>query len=446
MKTLSLKPWPHPWLLFYSTLMLFGIVGLGYFVEQSDFASIVSYYGVAFIAYLGILLAPGKSLHLPFLFGLAILLRVILLFGLPLLSDDVYRFIWDGRLLIQGYNPFNFTPTYYIEQGIEIPGIDQVLYDRLNSPDYFTIYPPVAQAIFAFSCWLFPSSIFGASAVMKLFLIGAEIGTIILLIRLVQDFGFEKDRVLLYALNPLVIVEIAGNLHFEGAMVFFLVLALYWLNRSKLTGGAIAMSLSIASKLLPLMFLPFFIRRLGWRKAFLYFGILGTACLLLFAPLLNAVFLENFGQSLDLYFRKFEFNGSVYYLLRWIGYQEYGYNQIQYIGPALALGTLLGISTVALFEKDDSWKGLPGKMLFAITLYLLFTTTVHPWYVSLPVVLCLFTRFRYPILWSALITLTYINYSYPVYQENMTVVLIEYLLVFIFLALEISVWRKAPVL
>ena len=68
-------------------------------------------------------------------------------------------------------------------------------------------------------------------------------------------------------------------------------------------------------------------------------------------------------------------------------------------------------------------------MLFAICLYLLFTTTVHPWYVALPVVLCLFTRFRFPILWSGLIWLTYFNYSGEVYEEKLWAVTVEYILV-----------------
>ena len=110
---------------------------------------------------------------------------------------------------------------------------------------------------------------------------------------------------------------------------------------------------------------------------------------------------------------------------------------IAYIGPSLALGTLLGICAMALFEKTLSFQQLFVKMLFAISIYLIFTTTVHPWYASLPLVLCLFTNFRYPVLWTALITLTYINYSYASYHENLWVVAMEYSIVFIVFVYEI---------
>ena len=99
---------------------------------------------------------------------------------------------------------------------------------------------------------------------------------------------------------------------------------------------------------------------------------------------------------------------------------------------------LLGILTVTFLEKNFNWQNLFEKMLFAIYFYLAFATIVHPWYVTLPVMLCLFTRFRFPILWSGLIFLTYINYSYDEYFENLWMVGIEYVLVFSFLIYELK--------
>ncbi|MEL6721147.1 MAG: mannosyltransferase, partial [Bacteroidota bacterium] len=209
-------------------------------------------------------------------------------------------------------------------------------------------------------------------------------------------------------------------------------------SNKKVIYSALSFALSIASKLLPLMFLPLLIKRLGWQKSLLYFSIVGSTVLLLFLPLISGAFLQNFGNSLDLYFRKFEFNASIYYLIRWIGFQIKGFNLIAKIGPALALGTLIGISALSLYERKPKIDRLPLMMLFAICIYLSFTTTVHPWYVSLPLVLCCFTNFRFPVLWSGLIFLTYINYSYTSYQENLWVVGLEYVLVWVFFIFELK--------
>ncbi len=433
-----------------SNIWLIGLLGalsgycafiLGYQVTQSDFAWIISHYGAWFLAFWIIYkLSNQEQLQILLLLGLG--LRLLLVFGLPTLSDDIYRFIWDGRLWLNGINPFDHKPIYYIQNEINIPGLELSLYEQLNSPEYFTIYPPAAQLVFIISCWLFPNSILGSAIMMKLFLLAAEIGSLILIQKLLLHFKLSPKLILLYALNPLIILEITGNLHFEGAMIFFLLLALWYWSQNNWWKGAVAMTLSIVSKLLPLMFLPFVIRRLGWKKSLLSFFLIGVLSIASFVPLFNAAFIANFSESLDLYFRRFEFNGSIYFLSRWIGYQWEGYNLIAFIGPALAMVTLISVTLFALLERSSDWKSWPGRALFAITVYLLMTTTVHPWYLSLPVVLCIFTPLRYPILWSGLIFMTYINYSYTPYYENLWVVGIEYLVLFMFMGMEF--FRKLP--
>jgi len=416
-------------------LLLYSIYVLGYSVEQSDFAQIAIHFGIAFLAYAGLyLLSKKRWIPLLLLFGGA--LRLLLVFGLPNLSDDIYRFVWDGRLLLQGLNPFDYKPIYYAEQGFQVPGLTPELFEKLNSPEYFTIYPPVAQLVFLIANWFFPSSIWGASLVMKCFLLTAESGVIFILVKLLQHFKLPIKLALLYALNPLLIIEIVGNLHFEGMMIFFLLLAYwFWIN-SSWWKGAFFMALAIASKLLPLLFLPFLIRRMGWIKSLKTFALIGGLLILFFLPLFSGVFLSNFSDSLDLYFRRFEFNGSIYYFFRWLGYQYVGHNLIARIGPILALCTFILINAMALLEREKDWKSWASRSLAAISVYLFFTTTVHPWYVSLPVVLCIFSSYRFPILWSALITLTYINYSYGKYAENLWIVLLEYTVLFFFIGWE----------
>lgn len=460
--------------------MLTGLAYLALQVQQSDFYPLITIYAFLFGAYLFIY-HKAKPAQLGFWLLLAIAMRLFLVWTMPLLSDDVYRFIWDGRLIVNGYNPFNYLPSTLIEQGPEVPGLTRALYESLNSPNYYTIYPPIAQATFATAVWLFPHSIYGEMVVMKLFLFGFELGSIWLILRLLLHWQLPLKNVLLYALNPLVIIEVSGNLHYEGAMVFFLLLAIWLLTQNRRHWSAVMMAFSVAAKLLPLMFFPFLVKRLGrgrvgaenqvwqglltlsnWKKRVFrtelqektmlyvkdwfsidymkntqYFLLCFTIIGLLFSPLMNDVFIQNFSNSLGLYFQKFEFNASVYYLFRWLGFQIIGYNIIATIGPILAMGTLSGILLMFILERNPSLKNLATRMLWAICLYLLFTTTVHPWYTCLPIVLCVFTRFRFPIIWSGLIYLTYINYSYPSYFENLFVVGIEYGVVVLFFFIEL---------
>ena len=447
------------WRLAVGLALLVGAVAyLGFAVDRRITAQLFLAFGASFAGY-GLLVYRPAAGQLRWLAGVGIALRLALVFAFPLLSDDVYRFLWDGYLIAAGHNPFAELPGYYLEAGRAVPGLTQELFDKLNSPEYYTIYPPVAQAVFTAAVWLFPTSWYGAAVVMKLFLFACELGTLFLLWQLLREHGEaagaqvqgdgRESRVvgpanlLYYWLNPLIILEITGNLHFEGAMVFFLLLAYYFLRRSAWVRAAAAMAASVASKLLPLLLLPYLIRRL-WGRPFWVFSVaFGVCCLLFFAPLLLAPgFLSGFSSSLELYQQKFEFNASLYYLARAVGYWWVGWNQIAVLGPFLAKVAAVGILVLALLDGRGGWRSLPEGWLFAFVLYLLCATTVHPWYLSVPLVLCCFTRWRFPLVWSAFIMLTYVSYATDPYQENLLLVGLEYGVVAVFATYEYRRWRS----
>lgn len=415
-------------------------VALAYFTPRTQLYQLLFLGAVAFAAYAWLL---KSSLTLKKGFWLALGFRLIFLVAYPPLSDDYFRFIWDGYLVANGENPFLHLPVYYIQAAnqIAIPGINAELYNRLNSPHYFTVYPPVCQFIFGCAISVGQENYLLACLVMRLFIIAAEIGSIFIFIRLLKYLNLPEKRVWLYALNPLVIVELTGNLHFEALLIFFLLAGIYLLVKQK-TMSAVVFGLAIGIKLLPLMLLPFVWRYLGFRKM-LQFGIMvvGTV-LLLFLPFLTSSLIQNILSSLDLYFQKFEFNAGIYYLLRWLGYQIYGYNQIQYIGPLLSLVTLAGILFVAFRLKKANIYQLTEAFLGAFTIYLLLATIVHPWYITTLVALSVLTNWRFPMLWSGLALLSYAAYQNATYDENLYLVALEYLLVFAAIFYE---WRKRSI-
>ncbi len=418
-------------------------IWLGYFVEQEQFLAIIAGYAPFFLLYLFVYVRTEKA-ALDFWLGVGVFLRIILLFSFPNLSDDIYRFVWDGHLINHGFNPFDHLPGYYIENDV-LPGVlTPELYNLLNSKEYYTVYPPVLQAIFAVSTWLFPQSIAASGVAMKSFLLLGEIGSIWLIGKLLMHFKLPAKNALLYALNPLVIVEVTGNIHFEGLMVFFLLLAFWWLRSSTPKmhiGSALAMAGSIASKLLPLMFLPFLIKKMGWRSV-RYFTIIGVALLLLFAPLLNGLFFNNFGASLDLYFRRFEFNASLFYILEWIYLVVFNEDYVNlFLGPALAFVAFFAIIALVVWRRA-SWRALPTSWLFAVSIYLLCTTTVHPWYLCLPVALSVFTNWRYPIAWSGLVVLSYSHYWGGVFYERFEFIILEYVILLGYFIYEAFYLRK----
>lgn len=407
-------------------------------ISRSDTLPLLAVWGFLFVLYGLAIVFKADQDAFPLLGSAAVVFRMIGMTTLPTLSDDVYRFIWDGRLLAHGFNPFLYLPTEII--GSEIAtrsGLTDALLQKLNSPDYYTVYPPILQGWFWVVAML-TSSETGAVFGLRLPIFLGEIASLWLLYQLLKGYkGVEVARkgTLLYALNPLIIIELTANIHYEGLTICFLLAGLYYYQKCKPNVSAVLLGLAAGVKLLPLIFLPALLDRSQLLKSLRYYLIVGVILLVPFAFFFDSVVIERFSTSLDLYFRRFEFNAGIYYGLREIGAYILGYNPIATVGPFLALTSL---SLILFF----SWTNrltltLPERWLWVLTTYLLCATTVHPWYVIPLVALSVLTRFRFPLLWSALLILTYTAYGNVPFQENSWIVTLEYLAVWGFMAWEL---------
>jgi alpha-1,6-mannosyltransferase len=413
---------------------------LGYATPRENFTQLVLLFGTCFAIYVYVV-----NQRLPVWHGIAaaIVFRLIFLVATPLLSDDFFRFIWDGRLLAAGINPYLYLPGYFVQEGATIvSGINEALFRQLNSPEYYSVYPPVAQAVFWLSVKLSPESITGSIVVIRVVILLAEVLNILLLLRLLRKTGLPDGYVLLYALNPLVILELTGNLHFEALMIFFVLLGLYQLFFQRVVWAGCALGLAIGVKLLPLLFLPFMWRKLGFKRFLYFLTAVGLTLLALSLPLINSEVITHLAKSISLYFQRFEFNASVYYLLRWFGIQLTGYNQIAVIGPFLSVVTFIVVVSLAAVKKLASVKRLVGYMAAALTVYLVLATTVHPWYITTLVALTAASLFRFAMAWSGLAIFSYAAYRTSSYHEDTALITLEYTLVLLWLLVELYLYRQ----
>ncbi len=138
---------------------------------------------------------------------MGVFFRLLLLFAVPALSDDFYRFVWDGRLLINGINPYTILPADFV-QSIDFQRVigDKIIFEKLNSPNYYTVYPPLNQLIFAASAALSQGSLFGNVIALRIFILLAEISLLLILMKKKYN-----DKFNLYAFNPLIIIELTGQ-------------------------------------------------------------------------------------------------------------------------------------------------------------------------------------------------------------------------------------------
>ncbi len=278
---------------------------------------------------------------------------------------------------------------------------------------------------------------------LRLFIIAADIGSIYLMIKLLSFLKLTKNRVFIYALNPLVIIELTGNLHFEAISICFLLLCFYVLFiKQKLFLAALSLAAAVLIKMLPLVFIPLIITYLGFRKGITFAFVTCLIAILAFLPFLNFTIIGNISQSLDLYFQKFEFNGSIYNLMKWLGIIINKNNPIMVAGPILSLLAFFIILWIGFKEFKSNKIGnrfnnaeyrLINFGLLSVSVYFLMATTVHPWYLTTLVALACFSHFKYVVAWSGMVFLSYSAYHLNGFSENFYWIFAEYLVVFLFL-------------
>jgi hypothetical protein len=333
--------------------------------------------------YLGETKGLGWSPTIIILFAIAF--RLMFLFRLPELSDDIYRYLWDGLMILHGHNPYSFAPS-----GAKILSVEFAeLLGHVNHPHLITIYPPAAQILFAVGA---PGGILG----IKLLFFVMDIAVCAIILRILLRKKMPASRAVLYAWHPLPILEIAGSGHIDGAAIFFLMLAfMLLLAASKVpnintqnawltpTAAGIAFSGAMWVKLFPLVFLPAFLFIAGskGRLTFMLGAVVGAIALSI--PFLPGLY--NMFTTLDIYVHNWEFAGFVFQSLRNIFSSGSMARQVL-VALFLVITTVLYAS---LLRIQSAAKGAHGLSFFApvvetaycITLaFLLLTPTLHPWY------------------------------------------------------------------
>ncbi len=310
----------------------------------------------------------------------AVVFRLLFIALPPSLSDDAYRYVWDGRVQQAGVNPYAHRPSDPALAFLHEEPTGARLYAELNSADYYSVYPPVSQAIFFVGAAFYDVYDGGwrvSYYVIKGILLLLELAGVLLLSRMAS-----ARAPMLYAWNPLVLVEVAGQAHGEAALVFFLALALWAARRERGVLASVALAGAVGVKLYPVVLLPLLWRRFGWR------GIWpGAVALLVVAlPYASMDAFQHVRASLELYVQLFEFNAGPYYAAKELLDLLTGADWSKQLGSLF--GALFLAALPAFYVLDARRRWPPAKAFFVVLgAFFLLSTTVHPWYLLAVLVL-----------------------------------------------------------
>ncbi len=306
-------------------------------------------------------------LDLALILGGALLLRGLLLATSPSLSDDVFRYVWDGKVRNAGIDPYRFPPS-----APELAPLRDSLWNGINAKTMRTPYPPMAEALFALAYRLVPDSL----KAMQLLATAFDMGVVLLLIPMLTRFGLDPRRVLIYAWNPLVLLQFAHSAHYDAVMILSLLGAIYLLALGKKGLSAGLMGVSVLVKLVPLVAAPPFL---------LLWGVGGsvTAGVVVVTGMVPWLVASGGAGGVLSEASDARFNDSLGYLLT-RGLERVTANPdaaARAVGAGLLLLSALSL-LVWFWRRGVDWKMLLLSSYWMLGLFILVNAVVEPWYLT----------------------------------------------------------------
>jgi alpha-1,6-mannosyltransferase len=285
--------------------------------------------------------------------ALAAVWHLLFLLKPPGLDDDIHRYLWDGRVQRFGYNPYVVVP-----RDPALGGLHTAETRTLNHPDLPSPYPAGAELFFRAI-----TAIHESILAFKIAFVICDVAIVFVLLDVLRRRGQGEHWVLAFAWNPLLATEVAGSGHIDIVGALLLLVSFVALGRRWRTVAALAFGLAVAVKLLPIVLLPLYWKRIRVRDAVLAAIVVG----LLYIPFLNHGRIPI--GSLGTYVHSFWFNDPVFAALERVAAPEL----------TAGLAVLVGFLT-AIWMRRRSAEWSSDAYAWPMAASLLFAPVVYPWY------------------------------------------------------------------
>lgn len=380
------------------------------------------------------------------IFLVGVVIRILFFPPHAIQETDFFRYFWDGQAVIQKANPYSLSPreAYLLPGEPAVNGNSEMedTFKHISFPDVKTIYPPLAQYLFAFSQLLTPWSAWG----WKWMIFAADGLIIWISMMLLGHLRIRREWIVLYAWSPLISKEFLNNLHLDIFALLFLCLMIYGLVRRWAAFSFIALACAVMVKWFALILLPLLIRA-TWRtprRAVLNIGLFLGLIVLLYLPFASAG--HFLWEGLMTFSLKWKVNAGLFSLISFF-FQSLSLPE-DWVRLSSRSTVALIFAAVSIFvmrwfwNKRDVLSFCRSALVLTASLFFLIPTG-NPWYYSWTFPFLLFFPLRALILFSGLVLLYYLDF-YFMYQNQgdlfKWVRLVEYGVFFI--ALGVELWAQ----
>jgi alpha-1,6-mannosyltransferase len=310
---------------------------------------------------------PARSLFLiVILFG--VLFRLSILFSPPHLSDDIYRYVWDGRVQAARINPYRYIPADPSLAQLR----DDKIYPKINRRDYaHTIYPPAAQAVYFLTTRISESVTW-----MKATMLAFEAVAIWALAQLLASFGFSRQRVLIYAWHPLIVWEFAGSGHVDAIAIAFIAVALTARRRNAEVVVGVALACATLVKFFPLALFPALYKRWSWKMPL----ALAITIVVAYLPYLSVGPISMLGFLPGYLTERGLASGEQFYLLSVARRCLAGASLPNAAFVIFALITMIGIAAWTLFRSEQHVYSYVKRACILATVAIVLLAPHFSWY------------------------------------------------------------------
>ena len=417
---------PVKYTLVFLLLISYGF--LGYIIKPGDVLNTAILIGVVFAIYFYLTGFTQDKREISALLWFSMVFRMLFLFSIPMLSTDYVRFLFDGKLILNGFNPYLYSPKQVLAENTSVASsLFGNFFNSIETNSKYSLAFPFIQYLKAIPAYFLEINPTISLVLLRLPILVAEFVIFKFLIKLLEKLNLSYSGILIYALNPLVIIGLVANISFINIAFCLFVVGLYYLIQNKLIQSMLLIGFSSACSIFTILLLPLVFKKIGTAKSVFYVVVIVlTLSLFSFSFYQEGIF-ELLLANLKSNIAVTKINFGLANVFDWFT----GKSHI--IIPTLFLVALFSIS----ISRANDWISVIKGMMFCVTTVILLSFNIKPHYfIILLIFSTIIQQYHYAILWSLIAFINYPVFTHQLEAQNW-IMPVEFSLLLVLFLLEL---------